>query len=148
MVTVKTNIKVVAQLIQEKLDKLKDKDYLLRPVAFDAIDLMTKRIHIDGLASDGNPIGNYSKGYLKLRESKYKRSSDPKVIISLTSQLENDWSVIATNKGYGIGFLNSHNFDKSQWVQETYGKKIFDLTAAEYQHCIDRLGELTSEALK
>lgn len=148
MVTVKINIKQVTDLIRSKLEKLIDKDYLLRPVAFDVIDLMTKRIHIDGKASDGDQIGAYSKGYLALRARAYHRGNNPKVIISLTRQLENDWSVIATQKGYGIGFLNILNYNKSQWVQLTYGKKIFDLTSSEKQYAIDKINELASAALQ
>jgi hypothetical protein len=179
MVTVKVNIKPVTDLLRSKLAKLSDKDYLLRPVAFDVIDLMTKRIHIDGKASDGGQIGTYSKGYLALRSGEFKnadrnkkgetknsgtftakaaevgkprpnyhRGTDPKVIISLTRQLENDWSVIATQKGYGIGFLNLLNYQKSQWVQQTYKKKIFDMTASEKEYAIGRISELAGETLK
>ena len=148
MVTVKINIKPITDLLQAKLNKLADREYLLRPVAADVIDLMTRRIHIQGIASDGNQISTYSKGYLKLREKKYHRDADPKVIISLTRQLENDWSVIATQRGYAIGFLNSFNFSKSQWVQETYKKRIFDMTSGEYAFAIERINQLTSEAIQ
>lgn len=147
-ITVKSNISVVANLIKSKLDKLNDREYLLRPVAFGVIDLMTKRIHIDGKAEDDSAIGNYSSGYLALRQKSYSRSADKKVIISLTRQLENDWSVIATPKGYGIGFLNPHNFDKSQWVELTYEKKIFSLSVSEEKYALDYINELVSEAIK
>lgn len=111
------------------------------------IDLITKRIHIDGNASDDAPIGNYSKGYLQLRQAKYKRNADSKVIISLTRQLENDYAVVATQRGYGIGFLNKHNFDKSQWVQLTYGKRIFDLSEREKNIALDEINDLVSKAI-
>lgn len=148
MVTVKINIKRVTDVITEKLAKLADREYLLRPVAFDVIDLMTRRIHGQGLASNGGLIGNYSPGYLGYRERKANRGGDPKVIVSLTRQLENDWSVIATNKGYGIGFLNELNFNKSQWVQETYQKRIFDMTTGEKEYALKRITELTTQALQ
>lgn len=182
MVTIKLNITPVVNLLQAKLGKLADKEYLLRPVAFDVIDLMTKRIHIDGIASDGNQIGQYSKGYLALRSGvfqnsdrfkkgtqkgnvknagnhskgasegkarpSYHRGTDPKVIISLTRQLENDYNIIATQRGYGIGFLNPLNYKKSQWVQATYKKKIFNLTVSEYQFAINKVNELTTQALQ
>lgn len=148
MVTVKINIKPVTDLLQAKLNKLANREYLLRPVAADVIDLMTRRIHVQGLASDGSQIAEYSDGYLKFRQKKYHRDSDPKVIISLTRQLENDWSVIATQRGYAIGFLNSLNFNKSQWVQETYNKRIFDMTSREYDFAIQRINQLTSEAIQ
>lgn len=166
MITVKTNINLIATDIQEKLNRLRDKEYLLRPLAFDVISLMTERIHKEGKAADGSQIGTYSNEYMKLRTGNYvnadrfvkgankgknknsgtftdktirlnkntgvfsgdekagtsrpnyNRSSDTKVIVSLTRQLENDWAVIATDRGYGIGFLNSLNMQKAGWVEE------------------------------
>lgn len=146
-ITIKTNIVQVGQDLKNKISKIKDKEYLLRPVCFDLIDLMTRRIHVDGVASDGNPIGTYSNGYLRIR-LKEKRGTDRKVIVSLTRQLENDWSVIATAKGYGIGFKNSHNLDKARWVEEIKEKKIFDLSASEKTYAIDLIKDLSNNALK
>lgn len=191
MVTVKLNIAPVVDLIKAKIEKLQDREYLLRPVAFDVIDLMTKRIHIEGGASDGSQIGTYSKGYMVLRTGKYKnsttnsggitdagvftdrairlnkktgvftgeekvgkarqnynRSSDTKVVVSLTRQLENDWSVIATRRGYGIGFKNSFNFQKARWVEKIKGKVIFNMTSGELKYAIDKVNELAGAALK
>src|SRR5688572_4831161 len=105
-ITIRTNIGEVSERILSKLQILKDKEYLLRPICFDVIDLMTQRIHNRGQASDGNTIGTYNNRYLELRQKKHNRSSDPKIIVSLTRQLENDWNVIGTEKGYGVGFLN------------------------------------------
>lgn len=148
MITIKTNIKVVANLIKEKLDKLNDREYLLRPVAFDVMDLITKRIHRDGKASDESQIGTYNSSYLKLRQAKYSRSADKKIIVSLTRQLENDWSVLGTQRGYGIGFKNPLNTQKARWVEENKGKKIFNLSKPEFDFAIARINDLVSEALK
>lgn len=146
---IQTNIGQVAKAIAEKLKILKDPEYLLRPVALGLIDKMTQRIHVDGKASDGGEIGQYSNSYLKARQRKpYNRTADRKIIVSLTRQLENDWSVIATQRGYGIGFKNSFNLDKLRWVEEGKGKKIGDLTADEEKYAIDYLNELTAEALQ
>lgn len=202
-ITIKSNAGAVVANIKLTLDQLKNPEYLIRPVCFGLIDLITKRIHIDGKASDGAAIGTYSTGYMKVRtgdfgnsvrfkrgakkgqvknagvftkrrvtaftqeddetvtsankfvktefEKKarpnYNRTSDTKVIISLTRQLENDYTVIATEKGYGIGFKNSHNFQKSQWVQMTYNKRIFDLTKEEEQYAVDYINDLAGEAI-
>lgn len=63
---------------------------------------------------------------------KYNRTADPKVIASLTRQMENDEKVIPLGAAhYGIGFSNKHNFDKSQWVEATYQKKIFSTSEEE-----------------
>lgn len=76
----------------------------------------------------------------------YNRSNDTKVIISLTTQLEQDYAVVATEKGYGIGFNNKHNRDKAGWVEETYSKIIFNLSAEEKQYISERLQELVNGA--
>lgn len=146
---IKTNISEVTGNIARKLQVLKDKEYLLRPVAFGLIDKMTQRIHVDGKASDDEQIGNYSSNYLKVRQRKpYNRTADTKIIVSLTRQLENDWSVIATDKGYGIGFNNPFNLQKARWVEERKDKEIFSLTTEEKEYAVDYLNELTNEALK
>lgn len=145
--TIKSNIKVVSGRIKQQLEQLKNKDYLLRPVAIEVIPLMTERIHQKGEASDGNQIGTYSNSYLKLRQTKYKRDSDSKVIVSLTRQLENDWSVIATQGGYGIGFTNSFNLQKARWVEGNKGKTIFNLSQSEQEYAVERINELVSDAL-
>ncbi|MBA4168751.1 MAG: hypothetical protein H0X41_14595 [Chitinophagaceae bacterium] len=148
MITVRTNINLVSGKIVEQLRKIKDREYLLRPIAFDVITLMTERIHKDGNDSKGEPIGSYSSEYLKRRQSKaYNRTGDKKIIVSLTRQLENDWSVIATPKGYGIGFLNGHNLDKARWVEENKGKIIFNLSEKERDYATEKLNQLIADAI-
>lgn len=147
MATIKTNIGEVNERIEGKLAKLGDKEYIPRILSFDLIDLMTKRIHVDGLASDESPIGSYNSQYLRLRQSKYSRPGDRKIIVSLTRQLENDWSVIATDAGYGIGFLNPLNFQKARWVEENKGKKIFSLSPTEQQYVNDTVNQLVRDVL-
>lgn len=147
-VKIKTNIGQVTQAIAEKLKVLKDPEYLLRPVAFGLIDKMTQRIHNEGKASDGNEIGQYSNSYLKQRQRKpLNRTADSKIIVSATRQLENDWSVIAVEKGYGIGFNNPFNLQKLRWVEQGQGKKIGDLTPDEQKYATDYINELVSDAL-
>jgi hypothetical protein len=180
IITIKTNIAEVLGKITGGLELLKDKEYLLRPLAVEVIPLMTERIHQKGLASDEKPIGTYSPEYMKVRtgdygnsgvyakgakkgqkkdsgvytkgknkgqpREKYNRSTDTKVIISLTRQLENDWAVLENGNGYAIGFLNELNFKKAGWVEETYKKKIFDLSETEKQYIAERVQELVAAA--
>lgn len=146
MITVRTNITQVFNKLQADLNKLKDREYLLRPVATEIIPMITERIHQKGLASDGSPIGTYSNNYLKTRE-KNRRGKDTKVIISLTRQLENDWSVVATQRGYGIGFLNSFNGQKLKWVEQGKGKIVSRLSQEETDYAIDRINELVNAAI-
>lgn len=148
MISIKTNIGEVTKEIREKLLKLADKENIPRILAFDTIDLMTNRIHGEGKAADEGQIGTYNKSYLKLRERKYKRSGDTKIIVSLTRQLENDWSVIATGRGYGVGFLNPFNMQKARWVEENKGKVIFSLSKSEENKLSEVVQELVSNVLK
>lgn len=80
---------------------------------------------------------------------KYNRTSDPKVVASLTRQMENDTSVIQTGNGYGIGYLNPLNFKKALWVEETYNKPILTkLTTGELELAKKTAIEFTPEYLK
>jgi hypothetical protein len=145
---IQTNIGLVTKAIAEKLKTLRDPEYLLRPVAFGLIDKMTQRIHNEGRGSDGAAIGTYSNSYLKQRQRPpLNRTGDTKIIVSATRELENDWSVIATQKGYGIGFKNPFNLQKLRWVEQGQGKKIGDLTPDEEKYVVDYLNELTADAL-
>jgi hypothetical protein len=148
MATITSNIGEVTGNIRAKLAKLTDKEYIPRLLSFDLIDLMTKRIHINGLASNESAIGSYNKQYLSLRRRKFSRSTDTKIIVSLTRQLENDWSVIATDQGYGIGFKNPFNFDKARWVESNKNVKIFNLSSTELKYVTDTVQKLTTDALK
>lgn len=87
---------------------------------------------------------------LKGRErSYYRRDSDTKVVLSLTRQMENDLSVVATGNGYGIGYLNPDNLKKAKWCEGTYKKKILSkLTTGEVAMAKKTASEFTIEYLK
>lgn len=180
-ININTNLAQVNEAIQTKLKLLGAPETFLRPLCFDLIDLMTRRIHIDGVASDGGQIGTYSPAYMKVRTGNYgnstritrgpnkgtlknsgvytkgghkggarpayNRSSDPKVIVSLTRQLENNWSVIATPNGFGIGFTNPFNLQKARWVEAQKKKEIFSLSNAERDYAIQFINDKTAETL-
>ena len=147
MATVNTNLAAVINKLKSNFELLADKEYLLRPLAIETIPNMKARIHKQGEASDGAPIGQYATSYMRTRE-KNKRGADTKIIVSLTRQLENDWAVLATNNGYGIGFNNPLNRQKAKWVEENKGKIIFNLSEAERTYIRERLQELVSGAVK
>lgn len=146
--TITTNIGEVTAELAAKLKALSNPELIPRQLAFDTIDLMTRRIHEEGKATDEGQIGTYSSNYLKLRERKYNRKSDTKVIVSLTRQLENDWSVIATNGGYGVGFKNSFNLQKARWVEEGKARQIFSLSPSEIAYARETIAEMVTNALK
>ena len=64
---------------------------------------------------------------------RYNRTADTKVVASLTRQMENDFKVIATEEGYGLGYSNPENFKKAGYVEATYDEVIFSLTPDEQQ---------------
>lgn len=80
---------------------------------------------------------------------RYNRTADTKVILSLTRQMENDTSVIATPTGYGIGYLNQFNFQKAMWCEATYKKPILSkLTKEEDDLTFKVADEFTENYLK
>jgi|SRR6476646_2900262 len=62
----------------------------------------------------------------------YNRGTDPKVILSLTRQMEQDFVAIAENNEYGLGFNNKDNFDKATWNEERY-KGVYNLSQQEIE---------------
>lgn len=65
----------------------------------------------------------------KIARKSYNRTSDTKVILSLTRQMESDMSVCERNPikipyGYAIGYQNDFNFDKMTWLEKKYKKQI------------------------
>lgn len=151
MAAVTTNIAAVIGKVISNFELLQDKEYLLRPLAIETIPLMKERIHEQGEASDGSQIGTYSNGYMAARE-KAGRGESRKIIVALTSQLEQDWSVenrngIKTETGWGIGFSNPFNAQKARWVEENKSKIIFNLSAKEKQYISERLQELVNGAI-
>lgn len=133
--------------LRAKLALISNPQTMLRPIAFDLVAKMTERIHDKGTGSDGAPISakGYSSSYLKTRQSKFNRTADPKVIISLTRQLENDWSVVAIQGGYGIGFKNTFNYQKAGWMHDLFGDRIFNLSEEEKTYAQERFKELVNE---
>jgi hypothetical protein len=84
-----------------------------------------------------------------LNRLRYNRTSDTKVILSLTRQMENDLNVVPSGNGYGIGYLNSENRKKADYCEATYQKKILTkLTKEERALAIKTAQEFTPEYLK
>jgi hypothetical protein len=79
----------------------------------------------------------------------YNRTSDNKVILSLTRQMENDLSIIPTGNGYGIGYLNPDNFKKATYCEAKYKKKILTkLTKEEKDLAIKSAQDFVPDYLK
>lgn len=126
MVTIRTNIGDIVDRLETKLAILKDKERIVRSCAVQITGFLRQRIHVDGLDAKGKSIGEYSSAYLKLRQKKYNRTSDKKIILSLTSQQENDMGPVETTRGYGIGFKNPLNLAKAGWAEDRAGSSDSD----------------------
>ncbi|MDF2381315.1 hypothetical protein JMG10_07555 [Nostoc ellipsosporum NOK] len=94
--------------------------------------------------------GKYTRGDKKgMARNRYNRLPDTKVILSLTRQMENDMTIIPTENGYGIGYLNSLNYQKAIWCEETYKKKILTkLTNGELELAFSTAQTFVPEYLK
>jgi len=82
------------------------------------------------------------------KRTNYNRGTDPKVIISLTGQLENGYTIMPLANGTAIGFANTENFNKSQWVEKTYKKKIFNVTKDELKMIYEAGQDYINDTLK
>lgn len=77
-----------------------------------------------------------SKKSVPVKESKRKmmnRGSDPKVILSLTRQMEGDMRVIQEGDVFYIGYSNKDNFNKAIWNEQRYKKPIWKLSKEEHE---------------
>jgi len=110
-------------------------------------------VFINSLKSKSGKLKNagvFSKGKNKgAPRPRYNRTADTKVIASLTRQMENDEKVIAIPKGYGIGFSNPLNYNKSQWVEATYNRqgKIFAMNEGEIKAVNDIAQKFVDDAI-
>lgn len=104
----------------------------MRPVVTALIGEVRNRIHVEGLRADGGPIGEYKNPYLRFRQQKHNRTADTKMIYSLTRQMEQDFVPVAESDVYGLGFNNTHNFDKATW-QEERRPGVYDLSEKEIE---------------
>ena len=163
MITVRSNTSQVIAKVLARVKTTVNNDVLLRTLATNQRAAMKVRIHVDGLDANDKQIGTYSKGYMAVRTGsfknakktksgklkdagvntktgkdrpKYNRTSDTKVVASLTRQMENDMVVVATAKGYGIGYNNSENYKKAGYVEATYKKPIFKVSPREREMLI------------
>lgn len=101
----------------------------MRPVVNVLAGVIRHRIHVEGLRANGGAIGQYKEDYMTVRK-RYNRTSETKMIYSLTRQMEQDFVGIAENDTYGLGFNNAHNFEKASWL-EAARPGVYDLSDTE-----------------
>lgn len=133
MLRIETNMDVVVNKVDIAMSDL-DIDKMTRLQATSLLALMRKRIHVQGLASDGNPIGNYSSYYFKKIRPKYGRKEGDKVVLSLTRSMEQGMILFPIAKGTAIGYATPELFQRAKWQEKrpAYGSRaIFSPTESE-----------------
>lgn len=141
------NIPFVIGNVLAKFSELQNPETVSRAAAAAVLPEIRQRIHVEGKKSDGSEIGTYSNSYLKLRQKKYNRTADTKVIASLTRQLENGYTLTATENGYTIGNTSPENDEKIQWLEEKYGT-IWNLTEKERADVMLVANDMAGKILK
>lgn len=130
-----SNIPFVIGTILSKFRELDNPETISRAAALAVLPELHNRIHVEGLNSKGAKIGTYSNSYMKVRE-RYNRTADKNVVASLTRQLENNYTLKATENGYTIDNLgNTIEGDtktKTDYLEEKYGD-IWLLTEKEQE---------------
>lgn len=99
----------------------------------------TKKISI----SKKNQARNTGQTYFKGGYAEYKSAIGKNpgfVILRNTDQMMMDYGLLQLgNNTFGYGFQNQANFDKSQWNETKYKKKIFTLSKGEEKLLADVL---------
>lgn len=104
---------------------------IMLTAATGVLSLVAYRIHTAGEKANGTPIGTYSPAYYKYRQGKpFNRTDSTSIVFSLTRQMENDFSPVDIGSRVGLGFKNSHNYDKANYLEERF-KGVYTLSAEE-----------------
>ncbi len=121
----------------------------------------TLAVHKDRIFKSGNDannakIGNYSTRPISIAKkdqarntgqtffpggyAEYKRAvgKNPGYVnFRNTDQMMMDYGVVGSSGSYGYGFHNPENFEKSQFLEEKFGKDVFELTSRETEVLAD-----------
>lgn len=120
-----------------------DIDRMTRLQATSLLASIRKRVHVEGLASDGRPIGTYSKGYLKYTRPKYGRKEGGKVVLSLTRSMENSMILFPIENGTAIGYATAELLQRAKWQErrKAYGsRQIWSPTDSE-REMVEKIGQ-------
>lgn len=135
----------------DELKKVQQTDRAMRAALNSVLASQKQRIFSGGNDATGTQIGTYStnaisiskknqakqtgKTYFKGGYAEYKTligRNPGRVILRNTDQMMMDYGVHVLNANeYGLGFSNDLNGDKSDWMEEKYGKDIFGEAPAE-----------------
>lgn len=145
--------KEILDLIQ-RVNRAVKSDQVMRASLTTVLAIHKPRIFQSGQDATKSKIGKYStkpisiskkdqarntgKTYFKGGYAEYKSAigKGGDVNFRNTDQMQMDYGIVQNGNSFGFGFNNDLNYDKSQWLQDKYGKDVFDLSDQE----IDVLG--------
>lgn len=133
------------------LEALRSDPRIIKTALSSVLPQHKNRIFKEGFDSKGVQIGTYGtnkisiskknqarntgRTYFKGGYAEYKSAIGKNpgfVILRNTDQMMMDYGLLALgNNTFGFGFQNEKNFQKSQWMEAKYSKKIFSLSKAE-----------------
>lgn len=127
----KSNVQEVLGDLRKKLEGIKKETVskIVRTVAADLVSSNLTRIHNEGKAVDGNPIGTYSKDYKKLRQKKGKETDH--VNLTFSGKLSKEFNQDAVSETeIGIGFTTDYASEISGFLEgkDKFNKKIWGVT--------------------
>lgn len=124
------------------------------------------RIFAEGFDSKGQKIGTYStkpisiskksqarntgKTFFKGGYAEYKSAigKNPGYVnLRNTDHMMMDYGLIGSGGQYGFGFQNDANAEKSQWMEQKYGKDIFQISNHEENVLADVVVDLFVKSL-
>lgn len=88
----------------------------------------------------------FEKGYDQFK-TEIGRNLLGSVNLSLSGQLQKQLTMIATDKGYGIGWPNDEMFERAGHLEKKYKKKIWQLTEEEKKKAGELAETLTKKEL-
>jgi hypothetical protein len=120
-----------------------DIDKMTRLQASSLMAMIRKRVHVDGNASDGSPIGNYTKSYKERIRPKHGRKEGYKVVLSLTRAMENGMVLYPIPNGTGIGYLTKELLQKAKWQEKRacYGFRPIWTPTKEEREMVLKIGQ-------
>ena len=139
MIVIQSNIAQVMSSLSGKIESFlpgaTGYRLMLNNTAAGVIADVKTRIHVQGLAADGSPIGTYVK----------RRGGN--VTLGGSGALNTELSVLPTGAGFGLGWSDEKKFTLANILEQKYGKKIWGLTESEQQKSISLAKNFAANAL-
>lgn len=142
MLRIESNMDVVVSKVTAAMSEI-DIDKMTRLQASSLMAMIRKRVHVDGNASDGSPIGNYTKSYKERIRPKHGRKEGYKVVLSLTRAMENGMVLYPIPNGTGIGYLTKELLQKAKWQEKRacYGFRPIWTPTKEEREMVLKIGQ-------